>query len=234
MGGMDAATKPNEQPAHSVTTKAFWMDKTEVTNGMYLLCVQAGACEPPRLFTSKTHETYFNTTEFANFPVILIRARDAEAYCKWAGRRLPYEAEWEHAARGTDLRTWPWGDQAPDGSTANFNYSVRDTTAVGSYPAGASSYGILDLAGNVWEWMADWYDANYYLNAPIINPTGPLAPLTGNLRVIRGGSWADGATELRVSNRGFTAGGNDKAQINSDDYNGTAGDSIGFRCVSDN
>lgn len=234
MGGMDAWTQPDEQPPHQVTIKAFWMDKTEVTNGMYMLCVQAGACEPPRLFTSETRPSYFNNPDFNNYPVIMVRWRDANAYCKWAGRRLPYEAEWERAARGNDFRTWPWGDERPDNSRANFNYSVRDTTPVGSYPAGASPFGILDMSGNVWEWMADWYQQNYYENAPVINPTGPLSPLQGNRKVIRGGSWQDGEFELRVPNRGFTAGGDDKATMNSEKYNGTSSNTIGFRCVSDN
>jgi eukaryotic-like serine/threonine-protein kinase len=232
MGGMDANTGPDEQPPHDVTISGFWMDKVEVTNAMYALCVQAGACEPPRLFTSAQRETYYNNPDFAEYPVIMVRWRDANAYCTWAGRRLPTEAEWEYAARGTDFRTWPWGDQKPDTSFANFNYSVRDTARVGSYPAGVSPFGILDMPGNVWEWMADWYNADYYNNAPIINPTGPLSPLTGNLRVIRGGSWQDGEAELRVSNRGFTAGGDDNATKNSDAYNGTASNAIGFRCAA--
>jgi formylglycine-generating enzyme required for sulfatase activity len=234
MGGMDAWTQPDEQPPHEVTVKAFWIDKTEVTNSMYMLCVQAGACEPPRLFTSQTRDTYFNNTDFADYPVVMVRWRDADSYCKWAGRRLPYEAEWERAARGDDFRTWPWGDDRPDNSRANYNYSVRDTTRVGSYPAGASPFGVLDMSGNVWEWMSDWYDQGYYLNAQVINPTGPLSALQGNKKVIRGGSWQDGEFELRVPNRGFTPGGNEKATVNSDNYNGTAANSIGFRCMSDN
>lgn len=234
MGGMDAWTTPDEQPPHEVTIKAFWMDKVEVTNAMYMLCVQAGACEPPRLFTSETRETYFNNDAFANFPVIMVRWRDASAYCQWAGRRLPYEAEWERAARGDDFCTWPWGDETPDNSRANFNYNLRDTIQVGSYPAGASPFGILDMGGNVWEWVFDWYEQDYYLNGPTYNPTGPLAALVGNKKVLRGGSWADGDTELRVNNRGFMPGGDDTADINSDAYNGTASNMIGFRCVSDN
>jgi formylglycine-generating enzyme required for sulfatase activity len=234
MGGMDANTQADEQPPRQVTIKAFWIDKTEVTNAMYMLCVQAEACEPPRLFKSQTRDTYFNNPDFNNYPVVLVRWQDADNYCTWAGRRLPYEAEWERAARGDDFRTWPWGDDRPDTGKANYNYSVRDTTQVGSYPAGASPFGVLDMSGNVWEWMSDWFDPNYYLNAPIVNPTGPLSPLTGNRKVIRGGSWQDGEYDLRVSNRGFTDGGDEKATVNSEKYNGTASNTIGFRCVSDN
>ena len=232
MGGMDADATPDEQPAHEVTITGFWLDKVEVTNAMYKLCVDAGACEPPRLFTSATRETYFNNAEYAEYPVVLVRWRDANAYCSWAGRRLPYEAEWEYAARGSDLRTWPWGDQRPDSSLANFNYAAGDTTRVGQFPAGASPFGVLDMGGNVWEWMADWYNQDYYINAPVINPNGPLSPLSSYLRVIRGGSWQDGEAEVRVTNRGFTAGGNDKAQVNSDAYNGTSSNAIGFRCAA--
>jgi formylglycine-generating enzyme required for sulfatase activity len=232
MGGRDADTGPDEQPPHNVTISGFWLDKVEVTNAMYSLCVKAGACEPPRLFTSATHETYYNNPDFSEYPVIMVRWRDANAYCSWAGRRLPYEAEWEYAARGTDFRTWPWGDERPDSGRANYNYSLRDTVRVGSSPNGVSPFGILDMAGNVWEWVADWYDANYYLNAPTVNPMGPTAALSKYLKVIRGGSWQDGDAELRVSNRGFTSGGDDKAQLNSDAYNGTAANTIGFRCAA--
>jgi eukaryotic-like serine/threonine-protein kinase len=232
MGGMDTGTGPDEQPPHDVTMTGFWMDKVEVTTAMYALCVQAGACEPPRLFSSAKNDSYYNNSAFADYPVIMVRWRDANAYCTWAGRRLPTEAEWEYAARGSDYRVYPWGDQRADTSLANYNYSAGDTTRVGQFPNGASAFGILDMAGNVWEWMADWYNSNYYINAPIVNPTGPISPLDGNKRVIRGGSWQDGEGELRVSNRGFTAGGDDKATLNSDAYNGTASNAIGFRCAA--
>jgi eukaryotic-like serine/threonine-protein kinase len=234
MGGMDANSKPNEAPTHEVTLTAFWMDKLEVTNGMYALCLQAGACQPPIKFTSASHPSYFNDPAFTDYPVVMVRWRDAQAYCTWAGRRLPTEAEWERAARGDDYRIFPWGDTRPDNSLSNFNYNVGDTTKVGSFPAGASPFGILDMAGNVWEWVADYYDAGYYAMSGTLNPTGPAQPgAAGALRVIRGGSYQNEENDLRVSGRGYALGGDDKAPLNSDRYNGEANNHIGFRCAAD-
>ncbi|HEY6073728.1 MAG TPA: SUMF1/EgtB/PvdO family nonheme iron enzyme, partial [Anaerolineales bacterium] len=147
MGGLDVYADNDELPYHDVTLKAFWIDQTEVTNGMYGLCVQAGACRPPQKPSSAKRPLYFGNSEFQDYPVIQITWGDAQAYCTWAGRRLPTEAEWERAARGDDMRTYPWGDEPPSARYANFNSLVRDTTRVGSYPAGASPFGALDMAG---------------------------------------------------------------------------------------
>jgi serine/threonine-protein kinase len=235
MGGVDADAQDDEKPDHKVTLSAFWMDKVEVTNAMYNLCVQAGACEPPREFKSVTRERYFANADFNDYPVIYVSWNDARLYCEWAGRRLPTEAEWEYAARGGDYRRFPWGEDSPTNNLANYDYTVRDTTRVGSFPSGASSFGILDLAGNVWEWVADYYDQQYYGIAGEQNPTGPsTAGINGPRRVIRGGSWADSFKDVRVSNRGYSLAPDLSADSKSEAYMGEAKDSIGFRCVSDN
>jgi len=233
MGGVDTDAQPDEKPAHNVTMSGFWMDKLEVTNGMYTLCIKAGKCTPPREFKSSTRKNYFGNADFADFPVINVSWGDADNYCQWAGRRLPTEAEWEYAARGSaDYRRFPWGDQSPS-SQANFNYSVRDTAKVGSYPAGASPFGILDMAGNVWEWVADYYDPNYYGGSPSQNPTGPsVAVGQGLRRVLRGGSWVENFKDLRVSNRGYASSPDLTADSQSAKYKGEANDHTGFRCAA--
>ena len=177
----------DEQPLRTVTLDAYSIDKYEVTNARYQACVDAGACEPPQEAGSYTRDAYFGNPEFANYPVIQVTWHQATAFCAWEGARLPTEAEWEKAARGTDGRMYPWGDQAPTQELANFDKNVGDTTPVGSYPAGASPYGVMDMAGNVWEWVSDWYDSAYYSQSPTDNPQGPA---TGGSRVLRGGSWS--------------------------------------------
>jgi eukaryotic-like serine/threonine-protein kinase len=176
----------DEQPPHSVNLDAFWMDKTDVTNAMYALCVKAGVCQAPVLTSSATRSSYYGNTQYADYPVIYMSWTDANAYCGWAGARLPTEAEWEKAALGTDGRIYPWGNGRPDKSLLNYNSQIGDTSAVGSYPSGASPYGLLDMAGNVWQWVNDWYDANYYASSPVSNPQGPAS---GDGRVLRGGAW---------------------------------------------
>ena len=235
MGGLDANTDPDELPPHKVTLSAFWMDKLEVTNGMYLLCVNAGACDPPTNFNSEQHETYFNTDQYADFPVVNVTWGNANDYCTWAGKRLPTEAEWEYAARGSSLNLFPWGDERPDSSRANFDRKINDVTRVGSFPAGASPFGVLDMAGNVWEWVADFYGPNAYAVAVGSNPTGPLAAVGGGERkVIRGGSYQDVEDDIRLANRGFASGPDLEADMDSPEYIGESSTKIGFRCVADN
>ena len=190
----------NERPQHTVYLDAYFIDKYEVTNARYKTCVDADACEPPQAANSFTRAVYFGNPEFADYPVIQVTWFQASAFCAWEGKRLPTEAEWEKAARGTDGRIYPWGDQAPTQELANFDGNVGDTTPVGSYPAGASPYGVMDMAGNVWEWVNDWYENSYYSQSPSDNPQGPAS---GESRVLRGGSWNDIDDDVHSASRSF-------------------------------
>ena len=175
----------DEKPIHSVTLDAYFIDKYEVTNAAYKRCVDAGVCNPPLDAGSRTRSSYYSNPEFDKYPVIYVDWNMANTYCAWRSARLPTEAEWEKAARGLDGRTYPWGENV-DCDKANYNFCVGDTTKVGSYLDGVSPYGLYDMAGNVLEWVADWYDSDYYSNSPFSNPLGPSS---GYYRVLRGGSW---------------------------------------------
>ena len=187
----------DEQPTHTVFLDAFWIDQTEVTNVMYYRCVQSSACEKPSL------TSYFDDPAYSDHPVVSVSWTDATAYCAWAGRRLPTEAEWEKVASWAPVknekRIYPWGNDF-DCQKGNFEGSSCDgydeTAPVGSFPSGTSAYGALDMAGNVWEWVNDAFletdpfgaRENYYAVSPASNPQGVDPSLTA-YRVMRGGAW---------------------------------------------
>lgn len=210
MGSEDSDADSDEAPEHQVWLDAFWFYQHEVTNDEYRACVDAGECTAP----SKVE--IFSDPKYNHHPVMHVSWFDADAYCQWAGGRLPTEAEWEKAARGTDGRKYPWGNESPTCNLANFFGCVGWAAPVGSYPDGVSPYGALDMAGNVWEWVADWYDTDYFSRSDYENPIGPQK---GIRRVGRGGSiWVD-EWSLRVSNR---QGGHPVLTLSS---------GLGFRCV---
>ncbi len=198
----DPEAQADEKPQRAVHLDAYWIDQTEVTKAQYQQCVDAGKCEAPRC----------TGTGQRNHPVVCVSWYDATDYCAWAGRRLPSEAEWEKAARGTDGRIYPWGNPEVAGNLlsycdSNCSYGWLDSTvddgyvetaSVGSYPKGASPYGAMDLAGNALEWVADWYEETYYESLPVQNPLGPE---TGQLRILRGGSWNDYLRNARCACR---------------------------------
>jgi formylglycine-generating enzyme required for sulfatase activity len=210
----------NEQPLHTVTLDAYYIDKYEVTNARYKACVDAGGCTAPGSVNSSTRRPYYSTSTYADYPVVWVTWDQASAFCAWAGGRLPTEAEWEKAARGSsDTRKYPWGDSAPDCTKTNYwplPACVGDTSRVGSYPSGASPYGVMDMAGNVWEWVNDRYGSDYYSVSPGVNPQGPA---TGSWRVLRGGSWSYDGFNVRSADRGYFLPGN------------WGSDGGGFRCV---
>jgi serine/threonine-protein kinase len=203
-----------ESPPHRVYLGAYWIDRTEVSNAQYNKCVQAGVCNT---YSSCWFGSPTLGTGQPDHPVGCIMWYDALNYCTWVGARLPTEAEWEKAARGTDARSYPWGSGSPDCGKAQSSACGAHSVPVGSNSAGASPYGALNMAGNVWEWTQDWHKNNYYAESPYENPTGG-GPGSG--KMVRGGSWDAGAFELRSAFRSAI----------QPDYTGS---DLGFRCARD-
>jgi formylglycine-generating enzyme required for sulfatase activity len=212
--------------AHQVTLDSYWIDQTEITNSHYRQCVDVGVCDPPT--SCSWGEPTYSDPAYDDHPVICVTWQMANSYCQWAGGRLPSEAEWEYAARGPERFKYAWGDNF-DPVKCNFcdvncpNSDSRDQTAddgysltapVGSFPDGASWCGAVDMNGNVWEWVFDWYAP--YTSGALENPTGPAR---GDERVIRGGSWYDTADFLRAEHR---------HPYDPNDHNHL----IGFRCAA--
>jgi formylglycine-generating enzyme required for sulfatase activity len=203
-----AECEADEQPVHAVSLAAFEIDTTEVTQAAYAACLAAGDC-------SAVPTCDWDPVDRARYPVTCVTHGQARTYCAAVGKRLPTEAEWEKAARGTDGRRWPWGDALPSCARANKFGCVGATTPVGIRPDGASFYGALDMGGNASEWVADFYQADYYAVSPASDPTGPA---TGTTRVRRGGAYAGGDAALETFERTSTGGNQAKPNI-------------GFRCA---
>ena len=200
---MGAIGLESAEPVHTVSLAPYWIDRTEVTVDAYGACVVDGACTVP-LGTYVAGDLWKSTCNWGapwspgDHPLNCVTWNQAQTYCAWAGKRFPTEAEWEKAARDADARTYPWGaatatcDYAvmSDASAGGAGCGLAHTAPVGSQPAGVSPYGALDMAGNVWEWVSDWYDPDYYAVSPASNPPGPTSSPTG-VRGLRGGSWGN-------------------------------------------
>ena len=227
LGVCRATSFDDERPAHTVALDGFWIDRTEVTNGQYQRCADAGDCLPPVETGSYTREWYYGNPAYDDYPVVWVTQAQAADYCAWAGGLLPTEAEWEYAARGPEGRLFPWGDEF-DGTRLNYcdascatgikdetvNDGYAETAPVGSFPSGISWCGALDMAGNVREWVADWFA--YYSSERQENPTGPSS---GRTHSPRGGCWLDTPVITRSTNRGQ----------NTIDY---SRHKVGFRCAA--
>jgi sulfatase modifying factor 1 len=220
----DGACDPENQPAHSVTLSPYWIEATEVTVAAYKECVDAGGCTEPGVDVPCSYGSPLATQH----PINCVNWQQATDYCAWKGRRLPTEAEWEFAARGNTGRPYPWGSAEASCAFAHmfvmtseqstFGCDTNDTAPVGSYPDGATLYGGFDMAGNVEEWIADWFSETWYAESPANDPIGPAE---GTQRVVRGGDYYDAATfNLRTMER---------ARVNPT----LAAPERGFRCAAD-
>jgi hypothetical protein len=193
-------------PVHTVNLSGYWIQQAEVTSAMYVACLRAGACKGIKNVTDPVK---------ANRPVVGLMWSQARNYCDWIQGRLPTEAEWERAAQGPGSAAYPWGSEAPDCTRANFGECKRPLGSVGGFQQGVSPLGIFDMSGNAAEWVGDWYDPNYYRDAPSDDPVGPAS---GTVRVVRGGSYASDAAQVSAYARAY-----EKPKYNRAD--------LGFRCV---
>jgi formylglycine-generating enzyme required for sulfatase activity len=211
----------DEYPRHEVLLDAYDIDTYEVTHGRYAEFIKATGHRAPQHTKNPARTLWTGSAvseSLRDRPVINVDWYDADAYCRWAGKRLPTEAEWEKAARGTDGRRFPWGNVEPTDKHLNYNQrwqGEKTLMPVGSYEAGKSPYGAYDMAGNVWEWVADWYDPLYYEKSPAANPKGPE---TGSQKVLRSSGWSVETPLVRIFTR-----------VQSDPLN--RNDSTGFRCA---
>ena len=208
MGSDGANDNPDQKPKHKVFLNAYRISKYEVTNEQYKAFVMDGAYRRKELWTAEgwqfiqengvTYPAGWKVRGFEDLrkPIVGVSWYEAYAFAKWLSMRLPTEAEWEKAARGTDGRVYPWGNQFDD--TRVFYKAIARPLKVGSFPTGASPYGILDMAGNVWEWVNDWYDENYYSKSTSENPKGPTS---GKLKVVRGGGWGCNRRQMQCAYR---------------------------------
>jgi formylglycine-generating enzyme required for sulfatase activity len=212
--GCQRSSYEDEEPTHQVYLSGYFIDLYEVTNADYARCVTAGECSAPGEARSYSRDSYYSNPAYANYPVIYVDWNQASAYCAWRGARLPTEAEWEKASRGgLEGQIYPWGDVFEGGQgnfcdincsfdwkNSNFNDGYADTSPIGSYTP--NGYGLYDMAGNVWEWVQDCYDANYYEISPDSNPVNTACGAGGPFG-LRGGSWDFIGFDLRSAGRGW-------------------------------
>lgn len=199
--------------SHNVTLDGYWIQQTKVTNRMYEQCVKVGACSAP---SQELGGPVFSNPQFGNHPVVGVAWDQAQAYCAWTQGGLPTEAQWEKAARGTSGSLYPWGSGEPVCSLLNFGNCYETTSNVEAFlSTGASPYGLLDMAGNAFEWVSDWYDESYYGSSPLANPTGPES---GQYRVVRGSSFETSANQIASAIRRFNEPGDSERDT-------------GFRCA---
>ena len=209
---IDSQCNADEHPGRCVTLSAFEIDETEVTQSAYSACVEAGSCAAQQMLLGACPELPMNVP---HQPVVCVNWDQSGAFCRFIGKRLPTEAEWEKAARGVDARLYPWGNQAPTCTLANYSACTGTVKDVGTTSGDVSPYGVKDMAGNVVEWTNDWYGDDYYATAPDQDPPGAS---TGADRICRGSSYADDTAYMRTSARG---------NVTPDAFEGN----LGFRCA---